>query len=214
MSDTSLYDRRLRVIGAGLPRTGTRSLKYMLEHLLGGPCHHMSELHARGEPEITKVIAALKGDFDQFIDLLDPWIAAVDWPAALFWRELASRYPDAKVVLSHRGASENWWNSADATVWQVMRRIRDGEQAEVVPGLHDLMRQRAGFDADLAEEKARRRYDAHFEEVVATVPADRLILWTPAEGWPPLCNALGLPIPDKPPEHANTSAEFKQRFKL
>ena len=32
----------LRVVGAGLPRTGTRSLKEALEHLLGGRCYHMS----------------------------------------------------------------------------------------------------------------------------------------------------------------------------
>jgi hypothetical protein len=39
----------LRVIGAGLGRTGTNSLKLALERLLGGPCYHMLEV--LGHPE-------------------------------------------------------------------------------------------------------------------------------------------------------------------
>ncbi|MEM9604052.1 MAG: sulfotransferase family protein [Pseudomonadota bacterium] len=202
----------LRVIGAGLPRTGTRSLKYMLEHLLQGPCYHMSELHARAELDMPKVAAALRSDFEQLLDVLDPWVAAVDWPASLFWRELAERFPDAHVVLSHRGSADTWWASADATVWQTMRAIRAGTHPEFVPGFHALMRERAGFDADLDGEAARARYDAHFADVVATVPANRLIIWKPAEGWAPLCERLGLPVPDIAPSHANTAAAFEARF--
>src|SRR2546425_219793 len=34
----------LRVVGVGLGRTGTHSLKLALEELLGGPCYHMLEV--------------------------------------------------------------------------------------------------------------------------------------------------------------------------
>lgn len=34
----------MQVIGAGLGRTGTLSLKYALEELLGGPCYHMETI--------------------------------------------------------------------------------------------------------------------------------------------------------------------------
>jgi hypothetical protein len=34
----------LKVIGAGLPRTGTTSLKAALERLGFGPCYHMFEI--------------------------------------------------------------------------------------------------------------------------------------------------------------------------
>ena len=34
----------LRVVGAGLGRTGTHSLKLALEQLLGAPCYHMHEV--------------------------------------------------------------------------------------------------------------------------------------------------------------------------
>ena len=34
----------LKVIGAGVGRTGTHSLKLALEQLIDGPCHHMIEV--------------------------------------------------------------------------------------------------------------------------------------------------------------------------
>ena len=40
--------RKFIVLGAGLPRTGTLSLKTALEHLLGGPCYHMMPFVMKG----------------------------------------------------------------------------------------------------------------------------------------------------------------------
>lgn len=215
MSAGKQDDSGLKVIGAGLPRTGTRSLKYMLEHLLNGPCHHMCEVRPRAEQDGQKIMAALRGDFDQMVEVLQGWVAAVDWPASILWRELAEHYSDAVVVLSHRGSADRWWKSADATVWEVMRDVQNGTMPEAIDGFHALMRKRSGFSDDLAAgEDARARYDAHFAEVVATIPAERLILWEPTDGWLPLCEGLGLPVPDIEPSHANVSTEFKARFKL
>jgi hypothetical protein len=36
----------IQLIGAGLGRTGTLSLKLAIEQLLGGTCHHMAEVGA------------------------------------------------------------------------------------------------------------------------------------------------------------------------
>ena len=202
----------LQVIGAGLPRTGTSSLRDMLEQLLGGPCYHMRVLYEHREEHGPKWMAALGGDAEALDDVLDGYDAAVDWPSSVFWRELAERHPEALVVLSHRGSSERWWRSADATVWEVMRRVEAGEQDEHVPGSHRLMRQLAGFDDAMAEAAARARYDSHLEEVRAAIPAERLLLWDPTEGWEPICDRLDLPVPDDAPAHANTSAEFRGRL--
>jgi len=203
----------IKVIGAGLPRTGTKSLKNMLEHLLDGPCHHMCELPPRAEQDGQKIMAALRGDVDQMVEVLNDWVAAVDWPASVLWRELAEHYEDAMVVLSHRGSADKWWKSADATVWHVLREVQNGTISETIPGFHNLLIERAGFDVDLAGERARARYDEHFAEVVSTIPEDRLLLWEPSQGWGPLCDGLGLPIPDIDPAHTNSTSEFKARFK-
>jgi hypothetical protein len=56
---------------------------------------------------------------------------------------------------------------------------------------------------------AMRRYH---EEVQETVPADRLLVWEPADGWEPLCAFLGLPVPETPFPRLNDSAQFVERI--
>jgi hypothetical protein len=41
------------------------------------------------------------------------------------------------------------------------------------------------------------------------VPADRLLEWSPGDGWEPICNALALAVPDEPFPHANSADEFR-----
>lgn len=51
----------LRVIGAGVGRTGTNSLKLGLEQLLGGRVHHMYEVCAEGTQQFQLWNAATDG---------------------------------------------------------------------------------------------------------------------------------------------------------
>src|SRR5579884_4290855 len=110
----------LRVIGAGIGRTGTHSLKLALERLLGGRCYHMVEVFQRPE-HIPVWAAAAKGEPVDYRRLLDGYVAAVDWPSAAFWPELAAAFPDAVIVLSSRDA-DGWWRSASRTIFEAMRR--------------------------------------------------------------------------------------------
>ena len=99
-------DRRtlmeLRVVGAGLGRTGTHSLKVAFEQLLGGPCYHMLEVLGRPDQRDTWA-AATRGESVDWATFLAPYRATVDWPAATFWREISDAAPHAVVVLSVRG---------------------------------------------------------------------------------------------------------------
>lgn len=38
------------------------------------------------------------------------------------------------------------------------------------------------------------------------VPRERLLEWSVEDGWAPLCNFLGKPVPDEPFPHANAAA--------
>ena len=88
----------LQVVGAGVGRTGTASLKLGLEQLLGGRCHHMLEII--GDPgRAAGWEAAIGGQDVDWGELLGGYVAQVDWPGASFWRELAAANPDALVVL-------------------------------------------------------------------------------------------------------------------
>jgi Sulfotransferase domain len=197
----------LQVVGAGLGRTGTVSLKAALERLLGAPCYHMVEVF--GHPDHVPVWhGAVRGEPTDWEALLGGYRAAVDWPAAAFWSELGDAYPGAIVLLSVRDDARTWWRSADRTVFEAMRRPpRPGMEAwyEMVT---DLWRTRMAEGWDEAE-VAMAAYERHNDAVRATVPADRLVEWRPGDGWEPLCTALGLDVPDEPFPHENTTADFR-----
>src|SRR3712207_5892237 len=105
----------LRVVGAGLPRTGTNSLKVALERLLGAPCYHMLEVFDHFE-HVPTWRAALRGEQVDWDALFAGYVAAVDYPASAFWHELAAEYPDALVVLSLRRDGATWSDSVTSTV--------------------------------------------------------------------------------------------------
>ena len=58
-------------------------------------------------------------------------------------------------------------------------------------------------------EAAIAAYERHNAEVRATAPRERLVEWTPSDGWGPLCTALGLAVPAEPFPHVNTADEFR-----
>src|SRR5689334_8523874 len=106
----------LRVIGAGLGRTGTMSLKAALEKLLGGKCYHMYEVFEHLETDVPMWHAAALGKPVDWDKMFDGYVAAVDWPAGAYWKEISAKYPDALILLSTRD-SEKWWDSANSTIF-------------------------------------------------------------------------------------------------
>src|SRR5579859_293655 len=106
----------MKVIGAGLPRTGTLSQKVALEMLGLGPCYHMVNVLADLEQTATWR-AALAGQAD-FGEVFADFGSSVDWPGSFFYRELADAFPEAKVLLSVRSA-EDWERSMRETIWDI-----------------------------------------------------------------------------------------------
>src|SRR5688572_21860928 len=105
----------LQVVGAGLGRTGTHSLKLALEHLLGGRCHHMIEVIQNPE-QVPYWQSAAEGNMPDWNEVFKGYVASVDWPSSAFYKEISDAFPDAKVLLSTRDA-ESWWNSANETIF-------------------------------------------------------------------------------------------------
>ncbi len=195
----------IRVIGAGVGRTGTHSLKLALEQLLGGRCYGMEEVLAHREHEPVWQAAA-EGRMPDWQRFLGDYTSTEDWPAAAFWRELMAAFPDAKVILSHRRA-EDWLLSARATIFQAMEEDEDTPWGDMI---HAIMRER--FTDLLEDDNACiEAYERHNKAVRDGVPADRLIDWPTGAGWEPLCKGLGVPVPDTPFPHANTTLDYRRR---
>jgi len=187
----------LRIVGAGLPRTGTSSLRVALEELLGGPCLHMSAIP--GHPFDLGVgwQGALAGNETDWQQLTAGFVAAVDWPSSHFWRALSDANPDALVLLSVRESAQVWWESMNATVLPVARMA-------LAPGWTDgrdlltLMERFVGAKDWDDPARLMAAYDAHNAAVRAAIPAHRLLEWQAADGWGPICWALELPMPAHP----------------
>lgn len=194
----------LKVIGAGVGRTATFSMKFALEHLGFGPCYHMSEVFAqarRNVPLWLDVVAG-KPDWDT---VFQGFQSTTDYPACTYWRELAEYYPDAKVLLTVRDA-DSWFDSVTETIFsQKMQGSLAGTPVEAMMqgtiyyAFGDKIADRA-FMTDWFE---RRN-----QEVIDTIPAERLLVYSPKEGWEPLCAFLGVPVPEGPVPRVNSRDEL------
>jgi hypothetical protein len=208
----------IQVVGAGLGRTGTLSLKLAFERLLGGPCYHMVELFMH--PEHFEVWEqALDDQLPDWDVLFADYRATVDWAGAAFFAELAEAYPDAIVLLSTRDP-DDWWRSVRDTLFENLRSDADPSdpwERAIAPAKQLANRLLADrFTPDWADEAAAKAaYERHNAAVRAAIAPDRLVEWRPGDGWKPICSSLGLPLPDDPFPHANTTADFRAgRFNL
>ncbi len=200
----------LKVIGAGFGRTGTHSLKLALEMLGFAPCHHMVEVFAHpGQSEQWEAIA--RGGTPDWDALLGGYKAGVDWPICHFWRELAQAYPDAKILLTERDA-ESWYKSISETIFHFMSLGSAGQSDPVRLAQMSMAR------LIVADQTFGNRYDKqhvidvyrhHNETVKREVPKDRLLVYDVSQGWKPLCDFLGVPVPETPFPKVNTTEDFR-----
>ncbi|GAB3896551.1 sulfotransferase family protein [Kibdelosporangium lantanae] len=213
----------LEVIGAGFGRTGTNSLQLALERLGFGPCYHMLEV-IRRQDSYERWDHALAADPVSWDRVLTGFKSTVDWPGCAFWRQLVDAFPTAKVVLTVRDPHD-WYASAKRTIF-ASDEDGDGpnlpELDESTMRLMGLMMERllptmlsdgrGGRLDEMTEQDAVEAFARHNDEVQKAVPADRLLVYTVDQGWGPLCDFLGVPVPDEPFPHVNDSATFRRTF--
>jgi hypothetical protein len=172
----------VNVIGAGLPRTGTLSLKVALELLGLGPAHHMFDVPA--DPDRIGLWEEALGGRRRWAKIFDGYHSAVGPPASGFWEELIRAYPNARVLLSVRDP-ESWSRSVGETEWGARRGDPPGR---LIEGM-----------------------ERHNEAVRRGVPRGRLLVWSAGEGWEPMCEFFGIPVPDIPFPHLGAGAELFNR---
>ena len=202
----------MKVIGAGVGRTGTNSLKLAINQLGFGPCHHMEDVRRNMPVHVPLWSAALNGRPD-WQAIYSGYESAVDWPTAGFFRELLAVYPSARVVLTVR-SPESWVDSFDATIYKALSE-RDHAPPEMRAWL-DMVAgvvARTGFPGGLGRAALIEAFSAHNDAVRNAVPADRLLVYQVRDGWEPLCAFLGVPVPPDPFPRTNDRAEFWDRVR-
>lgn len=202
----------LKIIGSGFGRTGTMSTKLALEQLGFGPCHHMTEV--MGHPDQPAYWDAYAdGTEVDWADVFAGYSAQVDFPGATVWHELSIAFPDAKVLHTER-SEDAWWASYSTTInkfWVHRTRL---DLPPPITAIFETMDKIVvqGLIGGTDKESAIKAYRRNNEKVRDTIPADRLLVFTPSDGWEPLCRFLGVDVPagDFPRSHARD--EFWAHF--
>jgi hypothetical protein len=211
----------MRLIGAGLPRTATLSQKLALEQLGVGPCYHMVDVLADLR-RVEQWADALEGNAD-WEEIFAGYDSTVDWPASFFYRELREAYPDAKVLLSVR-PGEAWARSMRETIMSFLygdslMSDLNSARCRVDPGwrgFNDLVRAmwpRSGLfpeGGDTDEATLARTMERYNEQVQDEI--DDVLVWSPGDGWEPLCELLEVEVPDAPFPWVNDSQMFEDRI--
>lgn len=194
------------VIGAGLGRTGTLTLKIALEALGYDRCHHMTEVFAHPEQEPFWRRAA-DGNAVDWAEVFAGYRATVDWPGAHFYRQLAGHYPAAKVVLTRRDP-ERWYDSISTTIFPALAAMVANTPPDAPGRFSDIIVTQQTFGGDLSRDNVIAAYERHNAEVVRTIPPERLLVFEAVQGWDPLCAFLGVAVPDAPFPRTNSRDEF------
>ena len=199
----------MKVIGAGFGRTGTYSLKHALEQLGFDKCYHMWEV-AEGHHAIWS--DANQGKPVDWDSLFQGFQATLDFPSCNFWREQATHFPDAKVLLSLRDP-DSWYDSVMNTIYPASRASLESDDPNMKQfgeWLFELIWRRV-FD-DRMDDRAHviAKFNEHNQAVIDEVPPERLLVFEAKDGWEPLCNFLEVPVPEDPYPRMNTTEEFKR----
>jgi hypothetical protein len=198
---------QLDVIGFGLGRTGTLSLKLALDQLGLGPCHHMEEVILSLPEQVPLWEAAVAGEAD-WDRLYSGYRSAVDWPTAAFVEELYALNPEAKFILSHRDP-QRWAESFGSTIYRLTNQ-REEAPPEPRRWLNMVVGLLARNDIpmDLDTQGLAEAFSRHNEKVRALVPASQLLEFQASDGWEPLCEFLDVEVPAEPYPRTNNREEF------
>lgn len=199
----------VQVIGAGFGRTGTMSTRAALLELGFSPCYHMKVAYAHFW-HMWFWVRAGKGLPVNYRKFFRKYRAVVDWPASEFYRKIHEAFPEARIILNVRDP-EQWYASLFDTIWAVQPHF-PWWFPRAVRKLHDIIIWEGRFQGKFTDKGyAIRRYLEHIEDVKHSVPPDKLLVFDVHDGWEPLCNFLGVPIPnDKPFPKLNDRRYFRR----
>jgi len=202
----------LRVIGAGLSRTGTASFSEALRILLQAPVYHggtqltLAATHelqptinllSHYPPQTPSETALLRG---LLAERLDGYAAVTDAPFSGLVEHLVALHPDALVICTTRDPA-SWVRSMEG-----LRGVVTGLFLRFallpLPGIRHfpafvdaLQRQWRHLYGTTGGGVTPETYHRHMAYLQRVVPADRLVFVDVKDGWEPLCRALGVQVP-------------------
>ena len=196
----------MKVICPGWGRTGTRSLKYALEHLTAKPSYHMQNiLLNKNDATLWHDLIFNSPNKHEFNweTIFRDYGACLDFPSCNYYKELMEFYPDAKIILTVRD-DESWiksWNVLNNQVlnsftFKFLARI-PYTSFKLQKDIHNkmILGKNGAFKGAATDETIKQRFNEWNQSVIDYVPKDRLLIYQVKEGWDPICKFLDKPIP-------------------
>lgn len=219
----------------GAPRTGTASMIEALRILGYKNCHHGWEITENLEQiwQWKVIDRASDATFPNLPTYRNKPFSRAEWDeifgaydavsdvAALYATSIIPAYPGAKVILIERDV-DRWYKSVVAITKNFddpkyrSRAIRFGKFADF-PVSEVCFRMWQGWTGSESPNdihaNLKSAFIRHNEYVKEAVPAENLLKFNLGDGWGPLCQFLGTPVPDVPFPHVNDAADYKARQK-
>ena len=195
----------IKVIGAGLGRTGTHSLAVALDRLGFGPCYTIFDMKKHHEMWQS----ALDGQPVNWIALFENFQSTMEWPAVSFLPELVEIFPEAKVILTLRNA-ESWYDSAASTIFPSLESTAQHPDLEIRKRTRlsrRLVLHRQFNGEYWNKTKTIAVYQNHIRTVKLLIPKENLLCFDVKSGWSPLCSFLDVDEPSEPFPKINTRAD-------
>ncbi|EEH39085.1 hypothetical protein PAAG_01547 [Paracoccidioides lutzii Pb01] len=206
--EQSKRQRPMKVIVAGLCRTGTMSMNMALRELGFKTCH-LTEQMDDPKRYFTLWTEAMNCNFfnkgrpygrEEFDRLLGEYDACLDMPCCLFWNDLHQAYPDAKIILTNRSV-DSWMTSMHKTIFpwiqrwhtQALKFLDFQTTRPIVIMMETSFKVLCNNDYG---DKCRQAYIDHYEKVRKAIPKDQLLEYNFDDGWKPLCEFLNVRVPD------------------
>lgn len=199
----------MKVICAGIPKTGTKSISKALRFLgftvfdfeeqnLDFFDHWVDVFQNGTKPDIKRVYQHAE--------------AIVDVPGTFIYEEILEVFPDCKVILSER-EEDSWVNSLVNQLNQLQPRLNklallSPTARKLVNVLEYYWNAIVGSHNPKCTYVFRKRYRIHNHRVKSIVPADKLLVYNVKQGWKPLCDFLGCKVPTVPFPHENIRGEI------
>lgn len=167
------------------------------------------------------------------IAMLKDYDAAMDEPMQIIYPEVLKAFPEAKFIYTVRDPEE-WFASYDSIMHDIYAKgdldkksvrkslRKPGQKMQPLASLaHDvgdaltsvyLSCQSCNYwgckfgkaESQDAKPQCLKSYNEHFNQVKATIPEKQLLIYNLSDGWAPLCEFLGKPIPNQEFPHADT----------
>ena len=197
----------MKVICAGLMKTGTSTLTKALE-VLGYNVYHYASEHFNLQEWLDSFETDHLPNFNEIFKDVD---AVNDHPQAFWFEEITKAFPEAKVILTVRDSEEAWLKSCKEH-FRIVNELPFYMKIllEISPSrrktrhyFHSLHSAIHGGVNPEAGALYRAKYRQHNARVRAVIPSEKLLIYNVKQGWKPLCEFLGCDVPSTQFPRAN-----------